>query len=76
MDHATFVTEFQAILTSLTRQTERAAACWGLQQYPDAGAAIVGITTLIKARAAMPDSLEPRKCADCGLWHIRGIERQ
>lgn len=67
MDHAT--------LTGLTLQTERAAACLGLQAYPGPGAAIVGITTLIKARAAMPDGLEPRKCADCGLWHIRGIQR-
>lgn len=76
MDHATFVKEFHTTLTGTTRQTERAAACLGLQAYPGPSAAIVGITTLIKARAAMPDSLEPRKCADCGLWHIRGIQRQ
>lgn len=49
--------------------------CYGLQAYPGPGAAIAGIATLIKARAAMPDSLEPRLCGACGLWHIRGIER-
>lgn len=74
--YADFKQEFHTILTGHTRQTERAAACFGLQQYPDAGAAIVGIATMIEAGWMMPDSSEPRLCADCGLWHIRGIERQ
>lgn len=85
MQHAAFVEELHAEIATFTLQIEQAATCdaseypkgcYGLQAYPGPGAAFTGIATLIEARAAMPDSLEPRKCEDCGLWHIRGIERQ
>lgn len=75
MQHAAFVEEFNAIKAAFVLQTEQAANCYGLQAYPDPGAAIAGITTLIDAGLMMPDSSEPRKCEACGLWHIRGIER-
>jgi hypothetical protein len=50
------------------------AACFELR-LPDPGATLAIIATLIDAGLALPDTLEPRKCERCGMWHARRIGR-